>query len=41
LEARYINSFPSSDDIRKTYHYLGNYFQLAFGAGEGLTLLSI
>ncbi|MBC6109363.1 ATP-dependent DNA helicase RecQ [Pedobacter fastidiosus] len=37
LEARYINSFPSSDDIRKTYHYLGNYFQLAFGAGEGLT----
>ncbi|PWS29108.1 RecQ family ATP-dependent DNA helicase [Pedobacter yonginense] len=36
LEARYINSFPSADDIRKTYHYLGNYFQLAFGAGEGL-----
>ena len=37
LEARYINSFPSPDDIRKVYHYLGNYFQLAFGAGEGLT----
>ncbi|TDG35826.1 RecQ family ATP-dependent DNA helicase [Pedobacter changchengzhani] len=37
IEARYINSFPSPDEIRKTYHYLGNYFQLAFGAGEGLT----
>ncbi|KLT66828.1 ATP-dependent DNA helicase RecQ [Pedobacter sp. BMA] len=37
LESRYINSFPAPDEIRKTYHYLGNYFQLAFGAGEGLT----
>ncbi|WP_131537857.1 RecQ family ATP-dependent DNA helicase [Pedobacter nototheniae] len=37
LESRYIDSFPSTDDIRKTYHHLGNYFQLAFGAGEGLT----
>ncbi|RYD74509.1 MAG: RecQ family ATP-dependent DNA helicase [Sphingobacteriales bacterium] len=37
LESRYINSFPSPDEIRKIYHYLGNYFQLAFGAGEGLT----
>ncbi|WP_316799309.1 ATP-dependent DNA helicase RecQ [Pedobacter frigidisoli] len=37
LESRYIDSFPSPDEIRKTYHYLGNYFQLAFGAGEGLT----
>jgi ATP-dependent DNA helicase RecQ len=36
LESRYIESFPSPDDIKKTYHYLGNYFQLAFGAGEGL-----
>jgi len=33
----YLDSFPSPDEIRKTYHYLGNYFQLAFGAGEGLT----
>ncbi|MGQ7855719.1 RecQ family ATP-dependent DNA helicase [Pedobacter sp. WC2501] len=38
LESRYLDSFPSPDEIRKTYHYLGNYFQLAFGAGEGLTL---
>jgi ATP-dependent DNA helicase RecQ len=37
LESRYLNSFPTPDEIRKTYHYLGNYFQLAFGAGEGLT----
>jgi len=37
LESKYINSFPSPDEIRKVYHYLGNYFQLAFGAGEGLT----
>jgi len=37
LESRYLESYPTADDIRKTYHYLGNYFQLAFGAGEGLT----
>jgi ATP-dependent DNA helicase RecQ len=37
LESRYVESFPSPDEIRKIYHYLGNYFQLAFGAGEGLT----
>ncbi|MBT2561486.1 RecQ family ATP-dependent DNA helicase [Pedobacter sp. ISL-68] len=37
LESRYLDSFPNPDEIRKTYHYLGNYFQLAFGAGEGLT----
>ncbi|MGM9475644.1 RecQ family ATP-dependent DNA helicase [Pedobacter sp. GSP4] len=37
LESRYLDSFPTPEEIRKTYHYLGNYFQLAFGAGEGLT----
>lgn len=37
LESKYVNSFPSPDEIRKFYHYLGNYFQLAFGAGDGLT----
>lgn len=37
LETRYLDSFPTPDEIRKIYHYLGNYFQLAFGAGEGLT----
>ncbi|WGQ12540.1 ATP-dependent DNA helicase RecQ [Pedobacter gandavensis] len=37
LKAKYADHFPSVEDIKKTYHYLGNYFQLAFGAGEGLT----
>lgn len=38
LKARYADSFPSVDEIKKVYHYLANYFQLAYGAGEGLTL---
>jgi len=37
LKERYTNSFPSIEEIRKTYHNLGNYFQLAYGAGEGLS----
>lgn len=37
LKAKYADSFPSIDEIKKTYHYLGSYFQLAFGAGEGLS----
>lgn len=37
LKAKYTDSFPSVDEIKKVYHYLGNYFQLAYGAGEGLT----
>ncbi|SFH03178.1 RecQ family ATP-dependent DNA helicase [Pedobacter insulae] len=36
LKAKYQDSFPTVEDIKKTYHYLGSYFQLAFGAGEGL-----
>ncbi len=31
-------NFPSIDDIKLVYKQLGNYFQLAFGAGEGLSL---
>jgi ATP-dependent DNA helicase RecQ len=31
-------SFPSIREIKLVYHHLGNYFQLAFGGGEGLTL---
>lgn len=31
-------SYPSVDEIRKVYHHLGNYYQLAHGAGEGLSL---
>lgn len=37
LKGKYKDSFPSIDEIKKTYHYLGSYFQLAFGAGEGLS----
>lgn len=37
LNAKYADSFPSIAEIKKTYHYLGSYFQLAFGAGAGLT----
>ncbi len=37
LNAKYADSFPTVEEIKKTYHYLGSYFQLAFGAGEGLS----
>ena len=37
LATRYADSFPSVDEIKKVYHYLGNYYQLAFGVGEGLS----
>lgn len=30
--------YPKLDEIKQIYHQLGNYFQLAYGAGEGLTL---
>ena len=36
LKAKYTDSFPSVEEIKKTYHYLGSYFQLAYGAGEGV-----
>jgi len=36
LKGKYKDSFPSITEIKKTYHYLGSYYQLAFGAGEGL-----
>lgn len=37
LKAKYADSFPTVEEIKKVYHYLGNYFQLAYGAGEALT----
>ncbi len=37
LAAKYADSFPSVEEIKKIYHYIGNYYQLAFGAGEGLS----
>lgn len=36
LKAKYTDSFPSVEEIKKTYHYLGSYFQLAYGAGAGV-----
>lgn len=30
--------YPSIEEIKQIYHHLGNYFQLAYGAGEGLSL---
>ena len=38
LIKKLTQSYPSVEEIRKVYHNLGNYFQLAHGAGEGLTL---
>lgn len=37
LRRKFEHSFPPVDYIRKVYHLLGNFFQLAYGAGEGLT----
>lgn len=37
LEKKFIANFPSPDEIKKIYHHLGNHFQLAYGAGLGLS----
>lgn len=37
LEKKFELSFPSVEEIKKIYHYLGNYAQLAYGSGEGLS----
>jgi len=37
LERKLALSFPSIAEIKQVYHSLGNYFQLAYGAGEDLT----
>lgn len=36
LRIRYTDSFPEVAEIKKIYHHLGSYFQLAYGAGEGI-----
>ena len=38
LLTRLEQSYPSVEEIKQVYHSLGNYFQLAIGAGEGLSL---
>ena len=37
LWANFENSFPAISFIQQVYHHLGNYFQLAYGAGQGLS----
>jgi ATP-dependent DNA helicase RecQ len=31
-------SYPTVQEIKQVYHHLGNYFQLAYGSGDGLNL---
>ncbi len=38
LEKRFLLNFPPVEEIKKTYHLLCNYFQIAYGAGEGISL---
>ncbi len=38
LQKRLEQSYPPVEEIKQIYHHLGNYFQLAYGAGEGLSL---
>lgn len=35
LKSRYLNSFPSLEDVQTTYQALANHLQLALGTGEG------
>ncbi len=37
LEKNILSSFPSIEEIKKTYQALANYFQLAIGSGEGIS----
>ncbi|MEB0261547.1 ATP-dependent DNA helicase RecQ [Mucilaginibacter sp. 10I4] len=34
-EKRFIQNFPSIDEIKQIYHFLANYCQIAYDAGEG------
>jgi ATP-dependent DNA helicase RecQ len=36
-EKKFELSFPTIPEIKQTYHYLANYYQLAYEAGEGLS----
>ncbi|MEO6850693.1 MAG: ATP-dependent DNA helicase RecQ, partial [Mucilaginibacter sp.] len=36
-EKKFLISFPTVDEIKTVYHHLGNYFQLAYGAGWGVS----
>ena len=36
--SRKLELYPSLEEIKQVYHHLGNYFQIAYGAGDGLSL---
>ncbi|MBL4679000.1 MAG: RecQ family ATP-dependent DNA helicase [Mucilaginibacter sp.] len=36
-QKKFVQNFPSVDEIKKIYHALGNYCQVAYGAGEGVS----
>jgi ATP-dependent DNA helicase RecQ len=38
LKNRLEQQYPSIQEIKQIYHHIGNYYQLAHGAGEGLSL---
>ncbi len=38
LQKKLEDSYPAILEIKTVYHYLANYYQLAYGAGEGLVL---
>jgi len=38
LERNYENSFPPTEEIRRVYRALGNYYQMAIGSGMGKSL---
>jgi ATP-dependent DNA helicase RecQ len=38
IQKKLEQSYPSVEEIKQVYHHLGNYYQLAYGAGEGITL---
>lgn len=36
-EKRFLQNFPTVEEIKQIYHYLANYCQVAYDAGEGLS----
>jgi ATP-dependent DNA helicase RecQ len=37
MEKKFIQNFPTTEEIKQTYHYLCNYLQIPFGVGVGET----
>jgi len=37
LEKKFEMNFPTVDEMKKVYHSLGSYYQLAYGTGEGVS----